>query len=320
MSITQTIASFPDMPSRQSPSNFISRADAGLERFETLPDEMNSWASQANSLAGDVNIKATAVAASVATMQSITAYKGAWDSGTTYVVGDSVSYDDLIWISDENANTGNTPSTSGTHWTLLPVQNTYHAKEYTSGTFSSSLASVVDILLVGGGASGNTHTNSMEGGGGGAIIDIKNVTITGDLTITIGAGGAAVTSSSNASANSGAASTISGGIALTANGAGSHTGGSNSTTILTSPKAVCGGNGYTTSNYAQSVNGYGSCGSGSYAGGGSYGDGGNGVTNADATDGVKGGGGGGVRITDSNSHTSGAGGDGYCIIGYWGLT
>ena len=55
MTITTVIAAVPDSPSRADPVNFDDRAEDMLERLETLDDELNAWAQEANQLQVEIN-------------------------------------------------------------------------------------------------------------------------------------------------------------------------------------------------------------------------------------------------------------------------
>jgi hypothetical protein len=46
-------------------------------------------------------------------------WSGSWSSGTTYAVGDLVTFDAGLYVSILGSNVGNNPSTASTYWTLL---------------------------------------------------------------------------------------------------------------------------------------------------------------------------------------------------------
>ena len=111
------ITPLPTPPSRDDPTNFSARGDAFLG---ALPD----FATEANALAVDVNADAVSAAADAALAEAarIAAvgaanYKGDYAAGTTYQVGQSVSYSSKIWIA-KTVNTGVTP-VEGSNWTEL---------------------------------------------------------------------------------------------------------------------------------------------------------------------------------------------------------
>ena len=133
MAITKKIDPIPTAPSRSDPENFDERADAFLKRIETLDEDLNEWASQANSTAGEVNSMRNAtysymLQAKNAQSYCIKAaananYRGVWSSSASYSVGDAVAYNGYVWISNYDNNVGHTPGTDN-YWTWLnPLLN-----------------------------------------------------------------------------------------------------------------------------------------------------------------------------------------------------
>lgn len=121
MAITKKIDPIPTAPSRSDPENFDERADTFLKRLETLDDDLNEWASQANSTAAQVNSTQNYVAgvsAICSKLEYSNGYKGNWSSGTTYSKGDVVWYNNLLWISNYNSNSGHTPG-ADSYWSTL---------------------------------------------------------------------------------------------------------------------------------------------------------------------------------------------------------
>ncbi|MEW8027855.1 MAG: glycine-rich domain-containing protein [Candidatus Thiodiazotropha sp.] len=110
----------------------------------------------------------------------------------------------------------------------------------TSGTFPRPTGvDSVHVLLVGAGAGGggvsaDTGVLVGGGGGGGQVIE-RDLAITGNLTITIGAGGGGGVGGNAGSA--GGDSTLAGGAALTAYGGGGGAPGSATTSLLNSADA-----------------------------------------------------------------------------------
>ena len=47
-------------------------------------------------------------------------YKSDYVAGTTYLINEAVVFDDKLWVSLQNANTGHTPNTSPTFWVEAP--------------------------------------------------------------------------------------------------------------------------------------------------------------------------------------------------------
>lgn len=113
------ITPLPTPPSRdQDSETFTTNADAFLA---ALPD----FATEANALASDVNDDAVAAAASQAAAESAETaavgaanYKGDYDAGTTYSVGESVTYNGAVYIKKTTAAAGTTP-VDGTDWLEL---------------------------------------------------------------------------------------------------------------------------------------------------------------------------------------------------------
>jgi len=92
--ITQTISEFSGPPpSIADPTNFDSRGSTTLAEMVDLVPEINTWAGQANPVAGEINTAAAAAglaattaeeAADAVLAQGSTA--DAWSSGTTYAI------------------------------------------------------------------------------------------------------------------------------------------------------------------------------------------------------------------------------------------
>ncbi len=117
--ITQTISSLSTPPSKSDPTNFDDRADAFLAELPDLADEINAWATEANTVAGEVSD-----GASTATTQAAAAVAAvgisAWVDSTTYAAGDTVYGTDGHSYRAVQANTDVDPvSDSGAYWTCL---------------------------------------------------------------------------------------------------------------------------------------------------------------------------------------------------------
>lgn len=209
-------------------------------------------------------------------------------------------------------------------------------QEFTSsGTFTPSSTLIANggqcyYELIGGGSSGAISGQSSCGGDAGdykeGLITFPDTT---PVTVTIGAGGAAVTGTANTAGNAGSASSI-GALATASGGAapplptvGNNAGGgkgaggigfftTDTTSVLDARGGVgkngkAGGGGGTVQTYGEwhmrAVDG---------GGAGNYGTGNVTATSAAANSG--GGGGGSVSSTGGATKTSGAGGSGWCRI------
>ena len=202
--------------------------------------------------------------------------------------------------------------------------------EFTAnGTFTPTAAGWALVEGIGGGGSGSFHAAASGGVGGDAgEYRCEWVYLTGSaLAVTIGTGGAAVSSTGNAAGNSGTATTL-GGVFSAAGGAGGATAIGANTGGGGNGAGGQGGFATDATNTISARGGPGHRGRGGGGGGaGSYGPlhcratdgGGNGlVINAvgTATSGAAntGGGGGGIAGTGGALHTSGAGGSGWLRI------
>lgn len=115
-------------------------------------------------------------------------------------------------ISAQNTIQQPTISFNGSAQNPIPLSGNDYYYAFTSnasgntGTITFSTSTVCDILVIGGGGSGGTASGG--GGGAGGVVYQKGVTLTsGTYTVTVGAGGSAVTTE-NTVGNSGSPSTI----------------------------------------------------------------------------------------------------------------
>ena len=189
------ITPLPTPPSRQdAEATFVSRANAFLG---ALPQ----FATEANAQAVDVD---TAREIAVAAAN----YRGDYVAGTTYQVGQSVTYLGDFFLA-KTVNTGVTP-VQGTNWQrFTPIASFY--QEFTaSGTWTRPAnVTWVYVEAIGGGGGGGRGTSYGGGGGGGAFnARLFQSSDTGaTVTVTVGAGGAGIpsgggTASSNDGGNS----------------------------------------------------------------------------------------------------------------------
>lgn len=217
MSITQEFTPFPTpLPDRNNdtPEEFSNHVDAFLGHINTHVTEGNTWADQANTLADEVNTnrQLTEDAKEIAVVAA--KYAGVWDAAVTYASNETVQYGGKYWVSLVDANLGNTPSDTSTYWDLLALyQNTYFYQEFTtSGIWTKPEGvNIIDVILAGAGGGGAAYKNdaSVEtvlcgsGGGGGALQIRVNLSIAGDVTVTIGAGGVGGTTAVDGTVDSG---------------------------------------------------------------------------------------------------------------------
>lgn len=136
MTITQNMTPFPTpIPSRDDPANFAARADATIGHFQVFVPEANTMVSQINTSVTEMNgildsaetqannAAQSAAAANTSKNEAMIAaatagYKGDWLVGSTYAIGETVTYLSRLFISKINGNIGNTP-TEGVNWGLL---------------------------------------------------------------------------------------------------------------------------------------------------------------------------------------------------------
>lgn len=202
------------------------------------------------------------------------------------------------------------------------------SQEFTSsGTWTRPAG--VDVVFIemcggGGGAERSTSANGAVGGGGAEVVE-RLVPVSGDVTVTIGAGGLGKTGTAGlgtaggdtsfgivvARGAPGTAAVPSGGTRIGVPG-GAY-GGSLTYFQNTSPSGCPGGYGGPGAAPGGGVPGYSAPGSGNASGGGSLGPGGNGGTTP--TDAAANTGGGGGASTNANADGKN-GGSGKCTV-YW---
>lgn len=124
--ITQVITDLPDGPdpATDPPAQFATKAAASVLAQEGLPPEINIWAGQANTVAGEVNANAL-----IATAQALAAIAAVdaevWVSGGPFVAGDG-RYSPINFKSYRCKvnNSGTTdPSADSTNWAPLNVDD-----------------------------------------------------------------------------------------------------------------------------------------------------------------------------------------------------
>ena len=215
------------------------------------------------------------------------------------------------------------------YYTSNGVAYTVHTFLSTSTTLAIFSTATVDILLVGGGASGTSNGPGGQYGAGGDAGQVQTTSTTlniGQYTVIVGAGGAgnqtgtrisggdtSIVGTSNVSFASTATGATSGGGA---DGSGGGLGASGTRNVNSGGPGV-------TNNYATSVSTYYGGGGGAYtagygAGNGSGGTGGGGAAGVSATPNTGGGGGGNGDgpVTGGSYFPSGSGGSGIVVIRY----
>lgn len=165
------IAALPTPPSRsQSPSTFSADADAFLGALPDFGDEANDLAGYLDTLAGEVDADAIAAAASAtsAANSALSAayaanYEGAYNAGTTYQIGDSVLYNDELWLA-LTVNTGVTP-VEGANWRNLSVPSTFAlitsvtASGASAVDFTNLSSDYSEYIILGRSLAGSTFIN-----------------------------------------------------------------------------------------------------------------------------------------------------------------
>lgn len=110
-----TITPLPTPPSRsQSPETFSTDADAFLGALPDFATEANDQADYLDDLAAAVDADATAASNAAAVAIGASNYQGDYSAGTTYQIGQSVSYNSYRWVA-KTVNTGVAPA-DGANW------------------------------------------------------------------------------------------------------------------------------------------------------------------------------------------------------------
>lgn len=189
-----TITALPTPPTRSDPATFNTRADAFLTALPT-------FATEANALAGEMQVDADAAAASeaaataAAAQAALASSVALWVSGTTYTAGQCVwSPVDYQTYRRKTGGAGTTdPSADGTNWMQLPGARAWATKttnytavagdrlhcNTTAGSFAVTLPGspsagqevAVDDYASTFGNNALTITGTVDGDAGGAILD-----------------------------------------------------------------------------------------------------------------------------------------------------
>lgn len=321
------ITPLPTPPSRQdNEATFVSRANAFLDALPAFGTEANALATEVNT-----NTQTTLTAKDIAVAAAN--YRGEYAAGTTYQIGQSVSYLDEFFFA-KTINTGVTP-VQGANWQRYPRLLSYYQEFTASGTWTRPAGVTwVYVEVIGGGGGGARNSSAAGGGGGGGFNSrLFQASDTGATeTVTVGAGGVGrATNTGNADGGNGGTSSIGSLItALGGRGAVTSLGGSGGG--YETGNGYAAGGGATPSGSVGTTGGLsfkGGAGGGSVASisagsGGTSTEGGNGGAAANggasnAGNGVApGGGGGGKRYTiDATDGASGAGAAGRVRVWAW---
>lgn len=162
------ITPLPTPPSRsQSPDTFSTDADAFLGALPEFQTDANTQADYLDGLADQVTLDAASANAAAAVATGAANYKGDYSAGTTYQIGDSVSYNGRRYVA-KTVNTGVTPA-DGTNWFLIndgdvlgPVSATNNELVLFDGTTGKFIKNGV--------GSGAPGQSLLSGGGGSAPV------------------------------------------------------------------------------------------------------------------------------------------------------
>ena len=113
-----TITPLPTPPSRSTdPTNFAIEADAFVAALPDFATEANAQADYLDELAAAVDADAAIAAASATIATGAANYQGDYNAGTTYQIGESVSYSGRRYVA-KTINTGVTP-VDGANWLII---------------------------------------------------------------------------------------------------------------------------------------------------------------------------------------------------------
>lgn len=168
-------------------NTFITKLEGMITEINATTTAMNTTQTEVETTqdeveATQVEIEATQVEVEAAALiaQGAANYQGDWLVGTTYAVGDSVSYNGVSYVSKVGSNVGNTPDVSTTEWLLVSFDVVLDTSPTLGGDLecdgytlngSSYVQSADASLGVG------IHTFDFSAG------DMQQVTATGDFSI-----------------------------------------------------------------------------------------------------------------------------------------
>jgi hypothetical protein len=184
------ISPLPNPPSRsQSPDTFSTDADAFLGALPDFQEEANDQADYLDALAVDVTADAAAAEAAAAIAAGAANYQGDYNAGTTYQIGESVSYSGRRYVA-KTVNTAVTPA-DGANWFLIndgdvlgPVSATNNGLAAFDGTTGKIIkaAGTVSVAQGGTGATSLTANAVLVGNGTSAISSVAPSTAGNLLT------------------------------------------------------------------------------------------------------------------------------------------
>ena len=113
-----TITPLPTPPSRSTdPTNFAIEADAFVAALPEFATDANAQADYLDALATAVDADAAIAQASASIATGAANYQGDYNAGTTYQIGESVSYSGRRYVA-KTVNTGVTP-VDGANWLII---------------------------------------------------------------------------------------------------------------------------------------------------------------------------------------------------------
>ena len=120
------ITNLPTPPSRQEPATFSERGDAFLGALPTFGTQVNAAGDFIDGVGAQVTADTATASAAAASAelaktiaQAAANYKGDYNAGTTYQIGESVSYEGKVY-SAKTVNTGVTPA-DGANWLDITI-------------------------------------------------------------------------------------------------------------------------------------------------------------------------------------------------------
>jgi hypothetical protein len=123
MTITTTVTTLPDAPSREDPVNFPSRANAFLSALATFSSQLNSFISETNSTSSEMNDLKDQTESIYNLVLAAAGTTSKWVSGSTYTEGQlsfsPVNYQTYRRTANLPGSSTSDPSTDPTRWTQI---------------------------------------------------------------------------------------------------------------------------------------------------------------------------------------------------------